>query len=296
MEDRPMPIPLRTLLFAVCLLGLAQPAAALGLRDWLGTYAMNHDGWQGTLTVSESKADCVAPKWCALALRYVDAQGNARRARIESMDDRLQQMTFSIAFPEHRQRFDAFLFSHDPGKMAGVTVWQGKRFGFFAQRKPAVVELQRAPRTPLELRALEPGRAGELTIRDGGGQPGAAGLAADPVVSRRVLPSGEVERRYASGMIERISSGKIVKIMPDGTQQVLMMQQVIPVAPPPPPPGSPEHEWLGGHAQRLLDMIVALAVGDPAARENYLATEGDARNVYERIAKRTQTIEYLTRP
>jgi hypothetical protein len=97
-------------------------------------------------------------------------------------------------------------------------------------------------------------------------------------------------------VIERISSGKIVRIMPDGTQQMLLMQQVIPAAPPPPPPGSPEDEWLGGHAQQLLDMIVALAVGDPAARENYLATEADARNVYERIARRTQTIGYLTQP
>jgi hypothetical protein len=291
-----MPIPLRTFLIAVCLSGLAQPAAALGLRDWLGTYAMNHDGWQGTLTVSESKADCAAPRWCAFVLRYVDAQGNARRARIERMDDRLQQMTFTIAFPGNRQRFDAYLFSHDPGKMAGVTIWQGKAFGFFAERKPAVAEVLRAPRAPLELRTLEPRRSDELTIKDGGGRPGASDLPADSVVSRRILPSGEVERRFANGVIERISSGKIVRIMPDGTQQVLLMQQVIPVAPPPPPPGSPENEWLGGHAQHLLDMIVALAVGDPAARENYLATESDARNVYERIARRTQTIGYLTQP
>ena len=65
---------------------------------------------------------------------------------------------------------------------------------------------------------------------------------------------------------------------------------------PSPPPGSPEHEWLGGHAQQLLDMIVALASSDPAARQNYLATESDARSVYERIARRAQTIGYLTQP
>ncbi len=292
-----MPISLRTCLIAsICLLGLAQPAAAITLRDWLGTYAMNHDGWQGTLTIAESKADCAAPAWCALVLRYVDADGNARRARIERMDDRLQQMTFTIAFPGNRQRFDAYLFSHDPGKMAGVTVWQGKAFGFFAQRKLAVAEVLRAPQAPAELHTLEPRRVDEPATRDGRTRPGGSGLPADSVVSRRILPSGEVERRLANGVIERISSGKIVRIMPDGTQQMLLMQQVIPAAPPPPPPGSPEDEWLGGHAQQLLDMIVALAVGDPAARENYLATEADARNVYERIARRTQTIGYLTQP
>ena len=248
---------------------------------------MNHDGWRGTLTIAESKADCASPVWCALVLRYVDADGNARRGRIERMDERRQQMTFTIAFPGNRQRFDAYLFSHVPGKMAGVTFWQSKTFGFFAERKPAVAE---------SVRALEPGAVEELVVRDGSSRPGASGLPSDAVVSRRVLPSGEVERRLANGVIERISSGKIVRIMPDGTQQVMMMQQVIPVAPPPPPAGSPEHEWLGGHAQQLLDMIVALASSDPAARQNYLATESDARSVYERIARRAQTIGYLTQP
>jgi hypothetical protein len=276
---------LRTsLVAAICSLGLAHPAAALTPRDWLGTYAMNHDGWRGTLTIAESKADCASPVWCALVLRYVDADGNARRGRIERMDERRQQMTFTIAFPGNRQRFDAYLFSHEPGKIAGVTFWQSKTFGFFAERKPAVAE---------SLRALEPRTVEELVVRNGSG---ASGLPSDAVVSRRILASGEVERRLANGVIERISSGKIVRIMPDGTQQVMMMQQVIPVAPPAPPPGSPEHEWLGGHAQQLLDMIVALASSGPAARENYLATESAARSVYERIARRTQTIGYLTQP
>ncbi|HXV08341.1 MAG TPA: hypothetical protein VD791_09950 [Burkholderiales bacterium] len=288
-----MSISLRTsLAAAICSLGLAQPAAALTVRDWLGTYTMNHDGWRGTLTISESKADCASPAWCALVLRYVDADGNARGGRIERMDERRQQMTFTISFPRNRQRFDAYLFSHEPGKMAGVTFWQGKTFGFFAERKPAVAEALRTPESR-ELHVLEPRRVEEPAVGNGGS---ASGLPSDAVVSRRVLPSGEVERRLANGVIERISSGKIVRIMPDGTQQVLMMQQVIPVAPPPPPPGSPEHEWLGGHAQQLLDMIVALASSDPAARQNYLATESDARNVYERIARRTQTIGYLTQP
>jgi len=164
------------------------------------------------------------------------------------------------------------------------------------KRKLAVAEVLRAPQAPAELHTLEPRRVDEPATRDGRTRPGASGLPADSVVSRRILPSGEVERRLANGVIERISSGKIVRIMPDGTQQMLLMQQVIPAAPPPPPPGSPEDEWLGGHAQQLLDMIVALAVRDPAARENYLATEADARNVYERIARRTQTIGYLTQP
>ncbi len=285
-----MSISLRTsLAAALCSLGLAQPAAALTPRDWLGTYAMNHDGWRGTLTIAQGKADCASPAWCALVLRYVDADGNARRGLIERMDERRQQMTFTISFPRHRQRFDAYLFGREPGKMAGVTFWQGKTFGFFAERKPAAAET-RITAESRELQVLEPRRVEELAVGS------AAGLPSDAVVSRRVLPSGEVERRLANGVIERIGSGKIVRIMPDGTQQVMMMQQVIPVAPPPPPPGSPEHEWLGGHAQQLLDMIVALASGDTAARQNYLATETDARNVYERIMRRTQTIEYLTQP
>ena len=29
--------------------------------EWFGTYAMNHDGWRGTLTITDTPADCARP-------------------------------------------------------------------------------------------------------------------------------------------------------------------------------------------------------------------------------------------
>ena len=100
---------------------LAEATSAATLRDWFGTYDMNHDGWRGTLTISDSKVDCAAPAWCALVLRYRDAEGNDRRARIQRMDAQLDRMTFVIEFPGNRQRFDAYLFSHEPIGEVGLS-------------------------------------------------------------------------------------------------------------------------------------------------------------------------------
>jgi hypothetical protein len=262
---------------------VASTVNAIEINDWLGTYDMDHDGWRGTLIISETKFECARPAWCSLALSYRDSQGNDRSARIEKMDARLQQMTFVIAFPGNRQRFTGYLFSHSPGKIAGVTYWSGKTFGFFATRKAAVGEFVR-PR---------PGRIKEFVGQEGGPQPAPAD---NTVVSRTVLPSGEIERRYANGMIERISSGRIVRIMPDGSQMVMAMQQVIPAAPPQPPSKSPEAVWLRAHADSLLDIIVSLAAADKNARANYLASEGSLPNIYKTIEHRMEAIGYLSGP
>jgi hypothetical protein len=200
------------------------------------------------------------------------------------MDARLQQMNFVIAFPGNRQRFTGYLFSRELGKIAGVTYWGGQTFGFFAQRKAAVGEDLRLP----------PGRVKELFIPDGGSQP--LTPSDDTIVGRSVLPSGEIERRYASGMIERVSSGRVVRIMPDGSKRTLMMQQVIPAAPPQPPAASPEGVWLQAHADNLLNVIVSLAAGDANARTNYLASEGSLPSIYERIQQRMEAIGYLAAP
>ena len=44
-------------------------------------------------------------------------------------------MIFSLNFPNNTQKFDAYLFSWDKRKIAGVTYWGGRTFGFFALKK-----------------------------------------------------------------------------------------------------------------------------------------------------------------
>lgn len=250
-------------MLAAALMLVPITCGAVTIRDWVGTYEMDHDGWRGTLMITDTKVNCAQPAWCAFALRYRDANGQLRNGRIERMDDQLQHMTFVIAFPDNVQHFDGYLFSHESGRIAGTTYWGGRTFGFYALRQTA----------------------------------GAATVPPDQnkVVSQRILPSGEIERRYHSGIIERIASGRITRIMPDGTSQTQLMQQVIPVNPPPPPPTSLEGTWLEQHAERLLDIIVSLSTDDQNARANYLNSEGNT-GAYDRIVRRTQVIGYLARP
>lgn len=102
------------------------------VHEWIGTWNMNHDGWRGTLIISDSKVDCVTSAWCHLVLRYRDAQGKQRTGKIDKIDQNFQHMTFYIDFPNNTQKFDSYLFSWDKQKMAGIAYWTGRTFGFFA--------------------------------------------------------------------------------------------------------------------------------------------------------------------
>jgi hypothetical protein len=105
------------------------------IHEWFGKYTMNHDGWIGTLTISELKADCVSPPWCAMGIKYTDSKGVSHKGSIDKIDSKWQHMTFYIHFPGNKQKFDAYLFSWDKHKMAGTTYWGGRTFGFYAIKK-----------------------------------------------------------------------------------------------------------------------------------------------------------------
>jgi hypothetical protein len=102
--------------------------------EWVGQYAMNHDGHHGTLSIRDSKMDCASSAWCALRLHYTGGDGNQRSGTIDVIDDRFQHMVFHVDFPGNRQKFDAYLFSWDKAKIAGTTYWGGRTFGFFATK------------------------------------------------------------------------------------------------------------------------------------------------------------------
>ena len=104
-------------------------------EEWFGTWAMNHDGFAGTLTISDTKVDCAGPLWCDMAVRYVDSKGVKFTGRIERIDSKGQHMVFYINFPGNTQKFDAFIFSWDKGKLAGTTYWGGSTFGFLANKR-----------------------------------------------------------------------------------------------------------------------------------------------------------------
>lgn len=103
--------------------------------EWFGTYSMNHDGWKGTLSIRETKADCMSPKWCDMTIRYRTSKGKSYRGHITKINNKGQHMTFYIHFPHGQQRFDAYLFSWDKRKMSGITYSGGRKFGFYAFKR-----------------------------------------------------------------------------------------------------------------------------------------------------------------
>jgi hypothetical protein len=104
-------------------------------REWFGNWSMNHDGFAGTLRVSDLKVDCASSAWCDMAINYVDNTGVNHRGSIEKIDDNGQHMVFYINFPGNRQKFDAYIFSWDKQKLAGTTYWGGRTFGFYATKR-----------------------------------------------------------------------------------------------------------------------------------------------------------------
>lgn len=104
-------------------------------QDWFGTWAMNHDGFPGTLTITDTKVDCAGPLWCDMAVRYTDNKNVKFTGQIEKIDSNGQHMVFYINFPGNRQKFDAYIFSWDKGKLAGTTYWGGRTFGFLALKR-----------------------------------------------------------------------------------------------------------------------------------------------------------------
>jgi len=100
--------------------------------DWIGTYQMNHDGWRGTLVISDSKSGCTTSPWCSFVVSYINDKGVSNTGTIEAIDQQGQHMAFYLNFPENKQKFDGYIFSWDKNKMAGTTYWHGRTFGFYA--------------------------------------------------------------------------------------------------------------------------------------------------------------------
>lgn len=235
-------------------------AADARIEDWVGRYRMNHDGWPGRLMIVATHRVCHQPAWCGLVMRYIDQQGRAHHGEILAIQSANQHMVFDLAFPGNRQRFSGFLFSHDRNHIAGTTVWGGRTFGFFAEREGSA--------------AVPPGPAP------------ASG-------SRRMLPDGTIETDLGDGTRRRIGPGGEVSLVDaQGRISRAIAVEVQVLAPPEPPPGSDGEKWLTGHADNLLDLIVALVPQEPNARTIYQNNE-PAMPIYDKIKRRTRVARQL---
>ncbi len=123
-----------TLIFIALLLFPTNLMADAQKSEWFGNWSMNHDGFAGTLRITDRPVDCAGPIWCDMAISYVDNKGVTHRGAIATIDGNGQHMVFYISFPNNRQKFDAYIFSWDKRKMAGTTYWGGRTFGFYANK------------------------------------------------------------------------------------------------------------------------------------------------------------------
>lgn len=87
--------------------------------DWVGNYAMNHDGWQGRLAIRS-----VNP----LVAQYTDTAGHTYAVQ-GSVNG--PEMKISIPFPGNLQGFDLLHHTWEVGIASGTTSWNGLTFGVF---------------------------------------------------------------------------------------------------------------------------------------------------------------------
>jgi len=274
---------MRHLVLVVSLMLLVVPArigADAQIAEWIGDYAMNHDGHRGTLTIADSKADCAGSAWCHLVASYTGTDGVRHPARIRQIDQAHQHMVLEISFPGNRQRFDAYLMSWDKTAIAGTTVWGQRTFGFYAIKRSRI------------------GRGEVLTDRPELHRPERPAETSQPQsspASATILPDGSIQLTMPDGSKRLARPGACgwTTVAPDGKKNVSTCFQVQPATPPVPEGASAT--WLAAHSDSLLNVARDLLGGDAASIDNYLKTaESGQPGIYDRIRLRTDLISKLT--
>lgn len=99
-------------------------------NEFCGTWLMNQDGQKGKL-ILEGVGDPESPDF-ALRGRYTDADGQPYPVDSISVD--VHKISFIVHFTEHSQLFRGYLFTESRDAMAGYTIRDEERYGWFAIR------------------------------------------------------------------------------------------------------------------------------------------------------------------
>lgn len=118
----------------------ASPGGDFAGTQYIGNWAMNHDGWPGTLSIT-----AVHPLTGVLTATYKNAQ-NQSFPVTGKVQTGARAITFSIAFDASSpQVFNGYLYSWDRGVMGGLTYWAGIPFGWVAERHNLVMQIPIMP-------------------------------------------------------------------------------------------------------------------------------------------------------
>jgi Papain family cysteine protease len=99
-------------------------------NNWIGSWAMDHDGWQGILTISGfADVEISLSRLTTVQASYIAADGTM--SAVTGLLDTTNQhhLSLTIAFPGNNQQFEIYLFSWETDNAAGTTVGNGTTFG-----------------------------------------------------------------------------------------------------------------------------------------------------------------------
>jgi hypothetical protein len=99
-------------------------------NGWIGSWAMDHDGWRGTLTIS-GFVDMDLPWFTLTTVRanYMAADGTVSAVTGLLDASNPGHLSLTVMFPGNNQPFELYLFSWETDNVAGTTVWAGTTFG-----------------------------------------------------------------------------------------------------------------------------------------------------------------------
>lgn len=129
-------------------LGSTPVSGIIDYSSYLGTWAMDHDGWQGKLEIFT-----VNPDNGSVTGKYATQDG--KELNVTGTVLAIKRIIFiNIPFvPANPQQFIGFLHSWERGVMTGTTKWNGKDFGFVARRTGGIVVDLDIPNAPSNLMA-----------------------------------------------------------------------------------------------------------------------------------------------
>ena len=115
------------------LVGTAAPGG-IHPGAYLGQWQMSHDGWDGTLVLSDLEPVWQTSPTQGITGTYTPEGGSPVAVIGKIPTGNPREIWFDIGFPGGPQAFHGYLLSHDSGVLAGTTLSQGTPYGFVAKR------------------------------------------------------------------------------------------------------------------------------------------------------------------